>query len=194
MIQSKSDLKEYIRADRARYGKRRLPWFVLWLMREESVRVMSYLKLLRYLEYYTNVRTTIPLVGKLLRLILEFLHRRRSYVLQLHILPNVCGKGIRIVHLGGGIILNANKIGENCTVSAGVIIGKKGTNENRPYIGDNVNFSIGSKAIGRIVIGNNVTVAPNSVVIKDVPDNCVLSGVPARILKKDGQKVFSYGI
>ena len=103
MIQSKSDLKEYIRADRARYGKRRLPWFVLWLMREESVRVMSYLKLLRYLEYYTNVRTTIPLVGKLLRLILEFLHRRRSYVLQLHILPNVCGKGIRIVHLGGGL-------------------------------------------------------------------------------------------
>ena len=96
--------------------------------------------------------------------------------------------------LGGGIILNANKIGDNCTVSAGVIIGKKGTNENRPYIGDNVNFSIGSKAIGRIVIGNNVTVAPNSVVIKDVPDNCILSGVPARILKRDGQKVFSYDI
>lgn len=74
-------------------------------------------------------------------------------------------------------------------MSAGVILGKKGTNENRPYIGDNVNFSIGSKAIGKVTIGNNVIVAPNSVVIKDVPDNCIVSGVPAVIIKKDGKKV-----
>lgn len=194
MIKSKSDLKEYIRADQARYEKRHLPKIILWLIKEESTRIKHYLKILRYLEYYTNVQTHIPIYGKLLRYILEFIHRRLSYSMQLHILPNICGKGIRVVHLGGGIILNANKIGEQCTVSAGVIIGKKGANENRPYIGNNVNFSIGSKAIGRIVIGNNVIVAPNSVVIKDIPDNCILSGVPARIIKKDGQKVFSYEI
>ena len=87
--------------------------------------------------------------------------------------------------------MNANKIGDGCTVSAGVIIGKKNTNENRPYIGNNVNFSIGSKAIGNITIGDNVIVAPNSVVIKDVPASSVVSGVPAQIIKKDGKKVVS---
>ena len=40
-------------------------------------------------------------------------------------------------------------------------------------------------------IGNNVIVAPNSVVVKDVPDNCVVSGIPAKIIKKDGKKVES---
>ena len=48
---------------------------------------------------------------------------------------------------------------------------------------------MGCKVIGNITIGNNVLVAPNAVVVKDVPDNCVVAGVPARIIKKDGIKV-----
>lgn len=44
-------------------------------------------------------------------------------------------------------------------------------------------MTIGSKVIGRISIGNNVTIAPNSVVVKDVPDNAIVSGIPATILK-----------
>ena len=182
-------MKEYIRADRERYEKSRLPWLVRWLLKDETIRIVHYLKILRLLEYYTNVRTRIPIFGKIIRYALEFVHRRQSFVMQLHVFPNTCGKGLRIVHLGGDIILNINKLGNYGTVSAGVILGKKGTNENRPYIGDNVNFSIGSKAIGKVTIGNNVIVAPNSVVIKDVPDNCIVSGVPAVIIKKDGKKV-----
>ena len=191
MIRSKQDLKDYCRADAARYAKSRIPLIIRWLIHEESLRAIYYLKVLRYLEYYTNVRTMIPFFGIFMRLILEFWHRRQSFRYQLHIAPNVCGPGLRIVHFGGGIHLNANKIGRNCTVSAGVIIGKKSTNENRPYIGNNVNFSIGSKAIGNITIGDNVIVAPNSVVIKDVPANSIVSGVPAQIIKKDGKKVVS---
>lgn len=56
-------------------------------------------------------------------------------------------------------------------------------------IGDNVDLTIGSKIIGGVTIGNNVIVAPNSVVVKNVPDNAVVSGVPARILSINGEKI-----
>lgn len=50
-------------------------------------------------------------------------------------------------------------------------------------IGNNVNLCVGAKVIGGVKIGNNVIVAPNSVVVKDVPDNAVVSGIPAKIIK-----------
>ena len=189
MIKNKDDLKKYLRADSERYLKLRIPLVIRWLIHEETLRIIFYLKVLRYLEYYINVKTTIPLWGKFMRYVLEFVHRRQSFIYQLHIAPNVCGMGLRVVHLGGAIHLNANKIGDNCSVTAGVIIGQKDTIENRPYIGNNVKFTIGAKAIGCIIIGDNVIVAPNSVVIKDVPSNSVVSGVPAQIIKKDGKKI-----
>ena len=65
----------------------------------------------------------------------------------------------------------------------GCVVGNKDSNENIATIGDNVGMTIGSKVIGRISIGNNVTIAPNSVVVKDVPDNAIVSGIPATILK-----------
>lgn len=50
-------------------------------------------------------------------------------------------------------------------------------------MGDYVGFGPGAKAFGKIIIGNNVFVAPNAVVVKDVPDNCIVGGVPAKIIK-----------
>lgn len=54
-------------------------------------------------------------------------------------------------------------------------------------IGDNVELAVGCKVIGRIKIGNNVTVAPNAVVVKDVPNNAIVGGVPATIIKISGK-------
>ena len=102
------------------------------------------------------------------------------------------GAGLRIVHLGGAIHLNCIEIGENCTVSAGVIVGKKGSDDKRPVIGDNCNLSIGSKVIGKVIIGNNCVIGPNSVVVKDCPDNSVLSGVPAKIISINGERKYNY--
>ena len=56
-------------------------------------------------------------------------------------------------------------------------------------IGNNVDMTIGSKIIGGVTIGNNVIVAPNSVVVKNVPDNAVVSGIPAKILLINGRKI-----
>lgn len=52
-----------------------------------------------------------------------------------------------------------------------------------PTIGDNVVVYAGAKIIGGVHIGNNVIIGANAVVTKDVPDNCVVAGVPARIIK-----------
>lgn len=54
-------------------------------------------------------------------------------------------------------------------------------------IGDNVELAVGCNVIGRIKIGNNVIVAPNAVVVKDVPNNAIVGGVPATIIKISGK-------
>lgn len=56
-------------------------------------------------------------------------------------------------------------------------------------IGNNVDMTIGCKIIGGVTIGDNDIIAPNSVVVKDVPDNAIVSGVPAKIIKIKGGKV-----
>lgn len=94
---------------------------------------------------------------------------------------NTCGLGIKIYHFGH-IIVNGNaKIGKGVTIYPGVTIGQ--TAIGCPTIGDNVFLGLGCKVLGKVKVGNNVIVAPNAVVVKDVPDNCVVGGVPAKILK-----------
>lgn len=58
-----------------------------------------------------------------------------------------------------------------------------------PVIGDNVRIGAGAKVLGGITLGNNVTVGANAVVVKDVPANCVVVGVPARIVRRNGVRV-----
>ena len=56
--------------------------------------------------------------------------------------------------------------------------------ESKPIIGNNVKICAGSILVGNIKIGNNVIIGAGSVVTKNVPDNCVIAGVPAKIIKK----------
>jgi serine O-acetyltransferase len=100
-------------------------------------------------------------------------------------LDNSCniGSGLFIQH-GFSTIIMAD-IGNNCWINQQVTIGHK-DKTGRPQIGDNVRITAGAKVIGNIKIGNNVTVGANAVVVKDVPDHCVVVGVPAYIVKKNG--------
>lgn len=85
---------------------------------------------------------------------------------------------------GGGILLNAKVVGNYCGFNSGVVIGNKDVQEARPTIGDHVAFGPGAKAFGKITIGDNVFVAPNAVVTKDIPSDCVVGGVPAKVIKQ----------
>jgi len=97
--------------------------------------------------------------------------------------PNVCGPGLRIFHYGWIVINEKARIGENLTIYPGVVIGHKSSEGGAPCIGNNCFIGAGAKIFGSIHIGNNVTIAPNSVVTKDVPDNSVVGGIPFRIIK-----------
>ena len=74
-------------------------------------------------------------------------------------------------------------MGSHCTVSSGVVCGNKNTTDSVPIIGNNVELTLGSIVIGKLEIGDNCIVAPNSVVIKSIPRNSIVSGVPATIIK-----------
>lgn len=184
-IDSKVWLKKYIKEDRTAMGVRRINPF-RWIIGEDCPRMCFYLYILRWLEYSVN-KCKMGSINKILFTPLMFLltiwHRRQSYKYGVHIGVNTCDYGLRIVH-PGGIIINANHVGKYCTVTQGVVLGKVKTNERRPYVGDNVNFSLGAKVTGLVHIGNNVVICPNSVVISDIPDNVIASGVPVSIIKE----------
>lgn len=87
-----------------------------------------------------------------------------------------------IYHYGYLIVNGKVRIGKNAILYPGIEIGDKdGTG--CPVIGDNVMICAGAKIFGPLKIGNNVTIAANAVVTKDVPDNAIVGGVPAKILK-----------
>lgn len=96
------------------------------------------------------------------------------------------GGGLFIQH-GFSTIIMAD-MGEDCWVNQQVSIGYK-DKTGRPKIGNNVRITAGAKVLGNINIGHNVTVGANAVVLKNVADNCVVVGVPAYIVKKNGVKV-----
>lgn len=95
-------------------------------------------------------------------------------------------KNIEFPHPIGIVIADCAKLGNNCVIFQNVTIGgKTRTGKNGfPTIGDNVIIYAGACIIGDVKIGNNVQIGANSVVIKDVPDNCIVAGVPAKIIKK----------
>ena len=96
------------------------------------------------------------------------------------------GPGFRIYHAGGFVHVGPNvRIGRNCTMLPGVVFGNKSEiPDNTPVVvGDNCYFSLGAKIQGGVKIGNNVIVGANAVVTKDIPDNAVVGGIPAKIIK-----------
>lgn len=88
---------------------------------------------------------------------------------------------MKIYHWGTIIINGEARIGKNCTLFPGVTVGK--TEKGVPTIGDNCYLGLGCKVFGKVVVGDNVMVLPNAVVTKDIPDNCIVAGVPAKIIR-----------
>ena len=84
-------------------------------------------------------------------------------------------------------VVNAHSVGKHFSVYQNVTVGV--SNGGKPVIGDFVTIFTHSVVIGDIRIGNNVTIGASTMVYKDVPDNCVVIGNPARIISQDGQKV-----
>ena len=95
------------------------------------------------------------------------------------------GKDSKLAYGGIGVVIHAkSRIGERVIIGQNVTIGRSLDPSSIPHIGDNVYISAGAKIIGGIKIGSNVIIGANSVVTKNIPDNSIVAGVPAQILRK----------
>ncbi len=95
------------------------------------------------------------------------------------------GKGTLFGHSGIGVVIHQDAvIGKNCVIGQGITIGGRSRNPQVPVIGNKVYIAAGARVLGPVTIGDNVIIAPNAVVIHDVADNCIVGGIPAKILKE----------
>ena len=101
------------------------------------------------------------------------------------------GEGLFIDHGMGVVIGETAEVGKNVTLLQGVTLG--GTSLKRekrhPTLGDNVVVGAGAAIIGALTIGDNSRIGAGSVVVRDVPPNAVVVGVPGRVTYKDGQRM-----
>lgn len=102
------------------------------------------------------------------------------------------GEGTRLGYGGVGTIIHkASIIGKDCLISQNVTLGVRAGGGGAPWLGDNVFVGPGAKCLGGR-IGSNVVIGANAVVLKEVEDNCVVAGVPARVLTKDSSGYRGY--
>lgn len=165
----------------------------------ESVRFMT---LLQYIlfggEYKYNfwLRTcsytkTNPLLKYTIfpfaRLMLN--HLMYKFGIRIQYLSDI-GSGLYIGHFGGINVSGYSVIGKNLNISQQVTIGmaNRGKNKGYPTIGDNVYIGAGARIIGAVKIGNDVAIGANCVVTKDIPNNSVVVGIPAKIISNKGSK------
>ncbi|KAK2957094.1 serine acetyltransferase [Blattamonas nauphoetae] len=103
------------------------------------------------------------------------------------------GKGLIIDHGSGVVIGETVVIGDHCLIYQGVTLGgtgKGGKGQKRhPTLLDNVIVGNGAKVLGPITIGNNVRVGAGSVVLKEVPDDSTVVGIPGRVVRVKGEVV-----
>lgn len=179
MINSKADLNNVLQADLARFDGRK-PTIKDWLVKNECWYIWQYMKALRHVEYHLNTG------HKLRYLWCFFWYKRMCFDLKIDIKPNNLGAGFRLVHLGSLVRVKRNcRIGCNCTMLPGVVIGNKDFESDNSWvnIGDNCYIGLGAKIFGQVTIGDNVTIGANAVVTKDMPDNAVVGGIPAKVIR-----------
>lgn len=101
------------------------------------------------------------------------------------------GNELFIDHGMGVVIGETAMIGDNVTLYQGVTLGGTGKEKGKrhPTVGNNVVIGTGAKVLGNITIGDSSYIGANAVVIKDVPPNSTVVGVPGRITKQDGKKI-----
>ena len=101
------------------------------------------------------------------------------------------GKGLVIDHGMGVVIGETTIIGDNCTLYQGVTLGGTGKDvgKRHPTLGNDVMVGAGAKILGPFKIGDNSKIAANAVVLDEIPENCTAVGIPAKIVRKEGQKV-----
>jgi serine O-acetyltransferase len=98
------------------------------------------------------------------------------------------GPGLFIGHFGAIVVNELAELGSNVNLSQQITIGQvnRGSRIGVPTIGHHVYIAPGAKIVGNVKVGNRVAIGANAVVTKDVENDAVVGGVPARVLSHDG--------
>ena len=101
------------------------------------------------------------------------------------------GRGLVIDHGTGVVIGETTEIGDDCTIYQGVTLGGTGKDvgKRHPTLGNNVMVGAGAKVLGPVYIGSHSKIAANAVVLHPVSENSTAVGIPAKVVKRDGQRV-----
>ena len=180
MIQTRQDLKRFIDTEDALMEHPNM--FLKWMFRSDDYLPNLLVKCLRKYEFYKNQKRNVFNIMPYAWYLWNF--RRLRVKTGIILFPNTIEEGLRLVHPGFRRIGHNSHIGKNCTILPNVLIGRKEPGLKADvFIGDNCYISTGVTILGPVKIGNNVTIGAGAVVNKDFPDNCVVGGVPAKILK-----------
>lgn len=120
-----------------------------------------------------------------LKILIWLIYNHYANKFRVHISTDATiGKGLKIVH-ADQVYINVKEIGDNFVVLHGVTIGANHNHHSSeiPSIGHNVFVGVGAVIFGDITVGNNVMVGANSVITKNIPDNAVVAGIPARLIR-----------
>ena len=138
-------------------------------------------------------------------LVARIISQFSRFLTGIEIHPNAkIGKNLFIDHGMGVVIGETSEIGDNVTIYHAVTLGgsspsidsERQRHEKRhPTVGNDVVIGSGAQIIGPIKIGNNARIAANAVVVKDVPENATMVGIPAKAVKLDNKGNFRpYGV
>jgi serine O-acetyltransferase len=106
---------------------------------------------------------------------------RNFYGIEMYWSANI-GRRFKIAHQGAIVIHALSTIGDDCMVTHGSTIGVADTWDSGPVLGDNVNIGAGAMILGKVRVGNNVQIGPNSVVTTDIPDNSTVFPPASRVV------------
>lgn len=151
----------------------------------ELFRYVVWLRLGSWLETH-RILWTKPVL-----LTAKVIHKMQCHSLGIQVdLKAKIGAGLMFVHYSN-IVIKCKSIGRHCTIFQGVTIGNSFSKKTFgvPEIGDNVVIFAGAKVLGNIKVGNNVVIAANAVVLDNIPDNCIVGGIPAKIISRKTENV-----
>jgi len=178
-IKTKKQLKEWLDYELPKYGNNKL---VNMLAITEMAIVRKHQYLLRKTEYCIN--TNKHILGAFYKIRLFKLQNKHA----LHIPPNCCAKGLRIMHLGPILMNSGVIIGENCAIHMNTSFVAGGTTNSAPRLGNGVVVGVGAVILGGVTIADDVAIGANAVVNKDVLEESIaVAGVPAKKISNNGR-------
>lgn len=179
-IKTRAQLKEYLDVELAPYEMHGRQYIAYLLQLSEKAVLRRHIILLRKTEYHLNAGHKLRGLWYLMR------HSRFECKYAVKIGLNSCAKGLRIMHLSPCGITYLADVGENCRLHIdSYLVAGDGTAA-APVVGDNAVIGTGSRLIGGVHLGNDVTVGANSVVTKSFEeDHITIAGAPAKVISRN---------